>query len=441
MGTIIELNPIYSRYTGKSSDIKALLSYEEEGWYQGPFRKEKFVSTKSLLFKNKTFYRGFTNKLIDNIEGTAVKAVDYGIKFEKDPKLEGITFRKIQKKAISKIIKHNFGVLQAPTGSGKTIIFAGIISLVKTPVIVVVPTKVLLHQISKNLSDYFPNLKIGKYGDGNSNIEDITVGLINSIYKNKEIIKKNWGMIIVDEVHNVSSFKGRYGQFLTKCIAPIRYGFTATIDKREKQALAMEGLVGPKIFEIKKKDMKKYQPKPKLILLLDKEGNKFKRMPGKYGDVYTKAIVENRYRNSLIINEAEKWISKGKIVFIMVEKIKHGKKLLKMANIAMPGIFKFLHGKTRSEIREQEKALVLDKKRKGIIVTRIWGEGADVETIGAVINAVGGESERAAIQRMGRGTRGEKRVILIDIIDAENHRWFMEHSMKRICYYSSEGWL
>lgn len=42
---------------------------------------------------------------------------------------------------------------------------------------------------------------------------------------------------------------------------------------------------------------------------------------------------------------------------------------------------------------------------KGVIAVRIWSEGVNIRSIGAVINAVGGESEIASIQVFGRGMR------------------------------------
>ncbi len=79
---------------------------------------------------------------------------------------------------------------------------------------------------------------------------------------------------------------------------------------------------------------------------------------------------------------------------------------------------------------------------KGVIAIRIWSEGVNIRSIGAVINAAGGESEIASIQVFGRGMRtaeGKKGVILVDFIDL-SHEWFRRHSLKRICTYLEAGW-
>jgi len=441
---IIELNPIYSRYTGKKSDISALLSYEEEAWYQGPFSKERYTKKTSLLDSTHTFLSGYTKRITDVYPKVEVQPIDYKIKTNKHPKVAKFKFRQYQKNAIAELLQYNRGVLTAKTGAGKTLIMGGIISMVQTKVLVIVPTKDLLHQTAEKLSDYFPDYAIGKVGDKEEVITDITVGLINSIYKNKKVLEEGWGMLLIDEAHRVSTFDGMYAKFLLSCNAPIRYGFTATIDPKEHKAVVMEGLIGPHVVEAKKEEVDKYLAKPKVVLIMDRTGRQYKTLRGKYVDIYFVGIVHNRYRNSLIIKEAKRWIDKGLTVLILVDKIEHGENLLKMANILMPNKFVFLQGTTKSEIRREEKEYFLKKKRKGVIATRIWGEGTDIKTIGVVINGVGGESEKAAIQKFGRGMRkakGKEEVILVDIIDAESHKYFMEHSLKRVCYYSDQGWI
>jgi hypothetical protein len=53
-------------------------------------------------------------------------------------------------------------------------------------------------------------------------------------------------------------------------------------------------------------------------------------------------------------------------------------------------MFVFLNGQTPAEDRAKEKQVFEDRVRKGVIATRIWNEGVNIKSIGAVINAVGG---------------------------------------------------
>ena len=93
---------------------------------------------------------------------------------------------------------------------------------------------------------------------------------------------------------------------------------------------------------------------------------------------------------------------------------------------------------------DEETKAFKEGKRQGVIASRIWGEGLNIKRINVVINCVGGKSEIASIQRFGRGLRSDKGkvdVLLVDFLDANNHVYFLRHSMERLCFYSDVGWL
>lgn len=182
---------------------------------------------------------------------------------------------------------------------------------------------------------------------------------------------------------------------------------------------------------------------PRVRVYKAPETNRYRDLKGGYRKVYEEGIVKNRKRNMIIIQKAKELIDQGLTVLIMVEIINHGEILLEMSDFILPGEFVFLHGETASEIKEEEKQAFQDKERRGVIATRIWSEGVNIKSIGAVVNAVGGASEIASIQRFGRGLRRTKdkySVVLIDIIDF-THRWFEKHSLKRIDTYLEAGWI
>ena len=300
---------------------------------------------------------------------------------------------------------------------------------------------------------------------------------------------------------------GMYAQVLQKTYAPYRFGVTATIPPQEDKKLILEGLVGPILGEATYPELIENgliaTPKMKFILV---PPNKFlSNLKGKYLDVYKKGIVQNRIRNQLIIKEAKKYIQEGKSVLILVERIEHGNELSKFAEIEFPkNSFIFIHGKTDTEVfekvkkakrkwlslkkekegyflelgykkkeikqtMEKDKQIILaektiskkekdaqknviaetrhrfEKKEMGcVIATRVWSEGINIKSVDVVINAVGGNSELAAIQRFGRGmriTEDKNEVTLVDLIDSNSHKWFERHSMERICFYSERGWL
>jgi len=442
---IVEKTPV-TTWISDEKPIKEYLRYEYEWWRQGPFRKEKEVH-RAPLVKKGYFLSGFQDRVISYLDRKGMefefKKPDYGIEVGLAA-LEGIEFRLDQWQAITKMTEKMRGVWQAPTGSGKTILICALVSAFPTTtVLVIVHTETLFRQTVEELERFFG--RVGRLGCGEWEPGmTISVGMIQTLSK-KMFKRDEWGMVIVDEAHHVNNFKGTYAKVLQRTLAPVRFGFTATPPQTEQGRMALEGLIGPMMGRTTYEELqeKEVLAMPKVRVYKAPETNRYRDLKGGYRKVYEEGIVKNRKRNMIIIQKAKELIDQGLTVLIMVEIINHGEILLEMSDFILPGEFVFLHGETASEIKEEEKQAFQDKERRGVIATRIWSEGVNIKSIGAVVNAVGGASEIASIQRFGRGLRRTKdkySVVLIDIIDF-THRWFEKHSLKRIDTYLEAGWI
>ena len=127
-----------------------------------------------------------------------------------------------QQSATTDILSRDFGVLQAPTGSGKTVMALSIIAERRQPCLIVVHTRELLSQWVERTEEFLAILRaeIGVIGNGKMKIgKRITVGIINSIYPIAGSLKNHFGHIVVDECHRcpsrtfseaVASFDCRY---------------------------------------------------------------------------------------------------------------------------------------------------------------------------------------------------------------------------------------
>jgi len=509
-----ENNPVVCRYTGDPNNLFPVLSYQDEIWIPGKYAKERRVVTRSLIGKTGLFLTGFLPRVREYLDYKKIpytfhpekKRIQIPIKI-KNPELKGITFLDFQKKAITTMIEAKRGVWEAPTGSGKTIMFFGLMSAIDTVSVVVVHTLALFRQTYEELCKYFPKEEIGRIGDGKKEIKKYNIAMVKTLSKLEEDYKNIFGLIIIDEVHHATILKGMYAQVLRRTFAPYRFGVTGTIPPQESKQLIMEGLIGRVLGRTSYEELTTtgVLAIPKLKLKLVPANKKYIALKGAYGKVYRKGIVKNRIRNQLIISTAKELMKEGRSVLILVERIMHGVELSDFAEKELPkNSFIFIHGETDDEAMTQikqarRKWLKLHKKKEGIlldlgakkeeikkdlekdkellevkekaeevkkkaeketidetrhrfekkevhcvIATRVWSEGINVKSIGAVINAVGGNSELRAIQNFGRGMRvdeGKTDVVLVDFIDTETHRWFEKHSMERICFYSDRGWI
>ena len=113
-----------------------------------------------------------------------------------------------QKQAVDKMLSRDFGTLSAPTGSGKTVMALYIMAVRRQPALVIVHTKDLALQWVERVHAFLnlPKDKIGMIGNGQKNIgRQVTVALVQSLYKCVEQVAPHIGQLVVDECHRAPS--------------------------------------------------------------------------------------------------------------------------------------------------------------------------------------------------------------------------------------------
>ena len=116
--------------------------------------------------------------------------------------------KSFQKRAVEKMLAKDFGTLNSPTGSGKTVMGLYMIAQRLQPALVIVHTKDLAYQWIEQINHFLgiPEPQIGLIGSGKKQIGDaITVALVQSLYRCADVVSKRVGHIIVDECHRTPS--------------------------------------------------------------------------------------------------------------------------------------------------------------------------------------------------------------------------------------------
>ena len=130
----------------------------------------------------------------------------------------GGTLRAYQKAAVAAAEKRSLGVLEAGTGSGKTVMALAIIAARRQPTLIVVHTKELLYQWQKRIQEFL-GCAVGLVGDGHFSLEPISVAIVNTARKRVQELSPCFGHLVVDECHRVpaalftdvvSNFGGHY---------------------------------------------------------------------------------------------------------------------------------------------------------------------------------------------------------------------------------------
>ncbi len=146
------------------------------------------------------------------------------------------TLRKDQKAAVREMLKHEVGVLCAPTAFGKTITAATLIARRKVSTLVLVHRTELLRQWQERLTGFldFPKGSLGVIGGGKKKPSGkIDIAVMQSLSRREDLgeLLDQYGQIIIDECHHLSAFS--FEAILKLAKAKFVVGLTATPIRRD----------------------------------------------------------------------------------------------------------------------------------------------------------------------------------------------------------------
>jgi superfamily II DNA or RNA helicase len=146
------------------------------------------------------------------------------------------TLRPDQEAAVAAMLRHDIGVLCAPTAFGKTVTAAALIARRGVNTLVLVHRTELLKQWQERLQAFLGVGKgvIGTIGGGKAKpTGKIDIALMQSLSRQGETneIVENYGQIIADECHHLSAFS--FEAILKRARAKYVFGLTATPIRRD----------------------------------------------------------------------------------------------------------------------------------------------------------------------------------------------------------------
>lgn len=425
-----------------------------------------------LIFENGSGEIKFHTGLIDFIKKCGIKIEiekdenpsNYEIVNKESINLSGFTLRDYQISGIRKAIYWERGMLQAPTGSGKSIFIAAITKYLLdnnriNRGLILVPTGFLMQQTISLLSAVGINCCGVGFGNPYDGTSKIVVSVVNSAYREVNTKCVPWiseaDLLILDEGHKASS--KLWSDVCEQCNARYRYLFTATIlntpGKVSFSDLRLMGHTGHIIFNLKSKEVrdKGHMATPYVLMIKTKSGS----IPPKFTSfnfVYNVGIAKNRIRNSLICSIAADCYAASYKSMVFVGRKEHGKLLAKKItdeygyeSIVVTGgknvsIYSSHSVINRLWSMEEISLYMSDRDRAIIIATTVLDEGVDIPSTNVLIMAAAMKKYRRFVQRAGRGMRpkeGDNSVYLFDFYDT-SHFYLKHHSDDRIKIYETE---
>lgn len=162
-----------------------------------------------------------------------------------------------QEMAVDALVKAKYGILQAPTASGKTQIGIALAARTRRKTLWLTHTKDLLNQSKRRAEKYMNADLTGTITEGKVDIgEAITFATIQTMCRlDLSQYQDIWDVVIVDECHRVSGTPTAVTQFskvLNSLRAKHKYGLSATVHRSDGMIRATYALLGGVVYTVPK---------------------------------------------------------------------------------------------------------------------------------------------------------------------------------------------
>jgi superfamily II DNA or RNA helicase len=344
------------------------------------------------------------------------------------------------------------GVLELPTGSGKTVIGLKAIERLQTATVVVVPTIDLLEQWRRELEAEF-GVPVGQLGGGEQNVEALTVSTYDSAYLRADELGDRFGLAIFDEVHHLGG-EG-YRDIARLLAAPARMGLTATFERPDGAHEVVADLVGGKVYaidpaELAGEHLAPYDIKRLEVALTDEERQRYEeanevftnylaksdirmRSGSDYQELVKRSGSDPEAREALLAKQRAREVmmnSEGKVQALEDVLADHRDDRVIVFTAHNDLVYRlserFLLPAVTHQTPTAERREILSRFREGdysrIVTSNVLDEGVDVPDANVAVVLSGSGSEREFTQRLGRILRPKedgRPALLYEVVSAE----------------------
>lgn len=350
--------------------------------------------------------------------------------------------RDYQRQAVETALARTRGIIQMPTGAGKSVAAAAIVASVPCRWLILVPQADLLEQFADHIRRRCGE-EPGIIGDGQWNAQRITVATFQTLSRAMTKRKDRRAFdymasvqgIICDEAHSVVA-----GTFSFVCSqaknAYYRLGISATpLDRSDRKSLFVLAQLGGIIHKTESAELRArgYLADATIRMVRVEQGTSAPTWQGIYGE----CVVRSKVRNQAVTAMAEK---AAKPALVFVSQTKQGATLLSMVRGAGMRA-EFVWGEDDTEERRKAIADLVAGRLDVIVCSNVFAQGVDIPSLASVVNGAGGQSVILTLQRLGRATRvteDKKTFECWDVLD-DGNRYLAKHGRARRDTYEREG--
>ena len=336
--------------------------------------------------------------------------------------------RDSQKAVYDEIIDN--AIINAWVSWGKTFTGLAIAGKLGQKTLVVTHTVPLRNQWAKEVEKVF-GITPGIIGSGKFEIDaPIVIGNTQTLYRNIEKIRKQFGTIILDEMHHVSS--PTFSKVIDTNYCRYKIGLSGTIERKDGKHVVFRDYFGNTIFKPPKENYMTpiVHIVPSEIRFMDGS-----RIP--WANRVTKLANDEEYRHTIAMLAAA-YAARGHKVLVVSDRVGFLKSCAELTGekaICVTG-----------EIPHEEREEMIDKilygKAEVLYGTQaIFSEGISVDNLSCLILGTPINNEPLLTQLVGRVIRkqeGKRDPVIIDIHLKGNTA--RKQASNRVGFYMKQGW-
>ncbi len=282
--------------------------------------------------------------------------------------------RSYQKDAVHDILRKQFGVLVAGTGSGKTVMALEVIAQRRQPSLILVHSRELMYQWEERVRQFL-GIKAGLIGDSKFDIQPLSIAIVNTARKRLDELTPCFGHLVVDECHRVPA--SLFTEVVQRFDSYFMLGLSATAYRREDGLTRLIYLyMGDRSHEVDPRKLAESGAvmKPEFI----QRSTDFRYVfRGNYQSLMN-SLTKNEARNQRIAADIyiEATGTEGTIL-VVSDRVAHCQKLVKL--LAEQGLQASV---LTGQLSTQERSAIVDALHRGevkILVStlQLVGEGFD----------------------------------------------------------------
>ena len=416
--------------------------YEKQGMRLSTYNIPRIISCSEITDDYLVLPRGCEDAVRDILTLHSVKVVisdktNHGRNIN-------VTFigklREEQQKAMEAFAEHNIGTLSATTAFGKTVFAIGMIAMRKVNTLILVHNKNLLEQWKERLEAFLKidesieehvakrgrnknSSAIGYLYAGKNTLHGIIdIALIQSCLSDGEAkpFVKDYGMVIVDECHHVSSVS--FEQVLRQVTATYVYGLTATPIRKDGHQPIIFMQCGKIRFTANAKSQMESQVFKRLLIPRFTSFRSITSDSKTYVQV-TQDLSEDKIRNEFIVEDVRTAIQEGRTPLVLTTRTAHVKVLAQMLMPFADHVIQLIGADSAKEKRLALQKLQSIPTSETLVVVatgKYVGEGFDYPRLDTLFLAMPiawkGNVEQYA-GRLHREYAGKDEVRIYDYVD------------------------